>query len=181
MRSGVTGRSRTDTSGITTHGSAIELRSRPSTLALSKRRLMDSTIRFERMRACAVWFAARCLQPLGYVEMGLLAPRARLERATSGFVGRRSDPTELTRPGLDDPIRTDVGLRRLVCSQMPSAAWLRRDVWHRTTGSNREPSALEAAALPVELARSCLVGADGLLASLGLRPAPAARPVRCAH
>ena len=27
--------------------------------------------------------------------------------------------------------------------------------WRRTTGSNREPSALEAAALPVELARRC--------------------------
>ena len=28
-----------------------------------------------------------------------------------------------------------------------------RNDWHRTTGSNREPSALEAAALPIELAR----------------------------
>ena len=43
---------------------------------------------------------------------------------------------------------------------MPSAAWLRRDVWHRTTASNREPSALEAAALPVELARCGGCGMD---------------------
>lgn len=56
---------------------------------------VDSTIRFERMRAFANGFAGRRLRPLGYVE---------------------------------------------------------RD-WRRTTGSNREPSALEAAALPVELAR----------------------------
>ena len=30
---------------------------------------LDSTARFELARACAVWFAARCLRPLGYVEL----------------------------------------------------------------------------------------------------------------
>ncbi len=50
----------------------------------------------ELTRAFAFWVATRRLRPLGYVEMKM-ASRARLERATSGFVGRRSDPTELTR------------------------------------------------------------------------------------
>ena len=172
MRLGVTGRSRTGTSGFTAHGSSIELRPHPSArnvwsrwqvsnlrprdpksralpsaphreenwyprvgtihrpppyqdgaLPLSyarsnwtgsptwfrttdllvnsqalchlRYRRLDSTVRFERTRACAAWFAARCLRPLGYVEMN----------------------------------------------------------WHRTTESNRQPSALEAAALPIELAR----------------------------
>ena len=57
--------------------------------------LVGCAAQSERTRAFAVWFAGRCLRPLGYVEMR----------------------------------------------------------WHRTTESNREPSALEAAALPVELAR----------------------------
>ena len=80
-------------------------------------------------------------------------PRDRFERPTRRVEAGCSCSAELARPGLDGPIRTDAGFRRLGCNQMPSAAWLRRDVWHRTTASNREPSALEAAALPVELAR----------------------------
>ena len=76
------------------------------------------------------------------------------ERPTRRVEAGCSCSAELAwRSGLDGPIRTDAGFRRLGCNQMPSAAWLRRDVWHRTTASNREPSALEAAALPVELAR----------------------------
>ena len=33
---------------------------------------MDSTTRFERVRAVAVCFAGRCLRPLGYVEKELV-------------------------------------------------------------------------------------------------------------
>ena len=38
---------------------------------------LDSTVRFERTRTFSVWFAARCLRPLGYLEMSGTGPRDR--------------------------------------------------------------------------------------------------------
>src|SRR5437868_3876250 len=56
MRLGVTGRSRTDTSGVTFHGSAVELQPHPSTRAVYRRAILralaqrSSTL---RSSACA--------------------------------------------------------------------------------------------------------------------------------
>jgi hypothetical protein len=106
VRLGVTGRNRTGTGGVTSRGSAVELRPRPSA------RLVNAGLG-GRTRTCGLMLPkhARCL--LRHTELKTtkingpvprcgaggclrpphregLAPRARLERATSGFVGRRS-------------------------------------------------------------------------------------------
>jgi hypothetical protein len=72
-------------------------------------------------------------------------PRARLERATSGFVDRRSDPTELTRreTGAREARRFNAAL------SMPSYPL----VWRLVRESNPRLPARQAGTLATELTR----------------------------
>ena len=148
MRLGVTGRSRTGTSGFTAHGSSIELRPHPSARlsGLGGRfrtcdPMLPKHVRCHLRHTEVVWFSRvgtihrpapyrDAALPLSYTRSIELAPRRGFEPRTSWLTARRSAICAIGEknwvPGLDGPIRTDAGLRRLVCSQMPSATWLRR-------------------------------------------------------
>lgn len=99
---------------------------------------------------------SRALYPLSYREKtGLDGPIARASPRPSAHCFAMSwsaKPTRANGRGLAPTDLQSVAFDHLATS---------RKEWLRTTGSNREPSALEAAALPIELARICLVGADG--------------------
>ena len=162
MRLGVTDRSRTGTSGFTTHGSAIELRTPPSARLklVSVAGLEPSSApppaddpRDPKSRALpAAPHRAEMGTPHGWglpreKRSGLEDPMARYARPSARCFATSWPACR--------PERTDGGLRLRLCRPPPSTTWLRRDVWRRTTESNREPSALEAAALPIELDRQC--------------------------